>query len=78
MQTDKFKFLSAAARKITVLSEFKSNGSVAVSIQESLAKLADNAYPFCSEFKNRYLYLVFCKTLPSTHNISYQVKITVK
>ena len=46
MQTDKFKFLSAAARKITVLSEFKSNGSVAVSIQESLAKLADNAYPF--------------------------------
>lgn len=46
MQTDKFKFLSAAARKITVLSEFKSNGSVAVSMQESLAKHADNAYPF--------------------------------
>lgn len=46
MQTDKFKFLSAAARKITVLSEFKSNGSVAVSIQESLAKHTDNAYPF--------------------------------
>lgn len=46
MQTDKFKFLSAAARKITVLSEFKSNGSVAVSIQESLATHADNAYPF--------------------------------
>ena len=46
MQTDKFKFLSAAARKITVLSEFKSKGSVAVSMQESLAKHADNAYPF--------------------------------
>ena len=73
MQTDKFKFLSAAARKITVLSEFKSNGSVAVNRLQNLQIM-----PIRSEFKNRYLYLVFCKTLPSTHNISYQVKITVK
>ena len=79
MQTDKFKFLSATARKITVLSEFKSHEieQLTVSIQESLAKYADRA-PIRSEFKNHYLYLVVCKTLPSTHNISHQVKITVK
>lgn len=48
-----------------------------VSIQESLAKYADRT-PIRSEFKNHFLYLVVCKTLPSTHNISHQVKITVK
>lgn len=46
MQADKFKFLSAAARKINYGSFRVQIEQLTVSIQESLAKHADNAYPF--------------------------------